>query len=167
MPDNDFLRKFHEYVKISVEPPTQEGQGGIYPQPAWIENRDGGVDVMAMAINPEQIWWAFLTHALIKKRETMHRGIVGFDRWTRPDQGTTRGSVYTCVYMEKTDTGLFLPDQIHIGVIEYDTKPTIIVNPWDWDNKFWTHRMLGELHHFTKKLVSACADEAARRAILH
>ncbi len=100
----EFTALFLNYVKTACS------VGDCYPQPGLIERDDGALAVLAMAVPPEQLVRVLVATA----NDTQVRRIAfGLDRFTKPGQGTTMGSVFTYTVAERGGEPSY-------GFVEYD-----------------------------------------------
>jgi len=99
-----FAASYLGYVSTSCE------DGDCYPMPGMTEAADGGIEMLALMVDP---------HTLLDmvREKAMDPSIVrlafGLDRTTRPNQGTTMSDVFVYVIVERGGTPAY-------GFVEYD-----------------------------------------------
>lgn len=134
-----FISKFEDIVATSID------ERGIYPAPMLVEYSDGGLDMMALALEPLQCYSTFALKVLDR---TVKHAIFGLDRSTKENQGTEFADVLTCVaYHRNISPEVVVREQFAFGVINYQHEPRII-RPIDFKNAFWIAGMKKELFQF-------------------
>lgn len=101
--------------------------GDVYPQPFVVLHDDGQIVSCALALDGVEI----LNYvARYIRRQKVTALAYGFDRFTKPDQGTTRASVFTWTVVWET--------QATHGVLEHEGD---LVDPPREDCEFWNRDM--------------------------
>lgn len=102
----DFDEAFVEYVKQIC------ADGDCYPQPAMTCTEEGEVAILAMALSPPDLYQTLVQHAADPNVVQL---AFGFDRTTRPGQGTELSDVFTYCILE-------VGAEPRFGIIEYDKE---------------------------------------------
>lgn len=101
-------------------------EGDCFPMPAQVQYVDGSVDVLMLAVSPEQVG----TWAHEKSLDpNVRRLCFGLDRYTRVGQGTTLPSVFTYAVVERQGP-------LHLGFVEYDGHGELRTHTLA-DGEFW------------------------------
>lgn len=137
--DKPLTELFHEHVTRMLD------DDGFRLAPAMAQAPDGGLTIAAidMAAGPKLVY----ATAFKLAHEGNTEVIAGIDRYTKPGQGTTLGSVLTCLVLRGP--------QARFGIIEYD-GPTRTVKPWQWDNEFWNRQLALEVKATATEMLAAC-----------
>ena len=126
------LQPFLDLVCIDAE--------GVYPIPALYTDRDGKLVCAMLNLSGEEALhhvWRLISC------ENATELIFGFDRYTKPGQGTEFADVLTCAHWHPSFgdkwNSCWKP-----FVINYQHEPRI-VRPPDFDNTFWNEKILADL----------------------
>lgn len=120
MPDKSLPETLFELVESSID------AEGVYPQHCVFIDKDGKVNMCAMALDGEQIMDIVIKQ--VRSGEAVEL-VVGIDMWTKEDQGTEFADVIVVCHFKDGDW--------KVGVIDYQNSPRI-VSPLRWDNRHWT-----------------------------
>lgn len=124
------------------------GEKGIFPLPMVAKNKDGVLEVSAMAVGTDEIMSAFLKKIVKRQVDVI---MVGRDCWTKPGQGTEFKDVLVCLLWSAksdwTEQGEW-KKWFRVGVVNYQPEP-MLVRPIDWRNDFWTRTMLKEIEEYS------------------
>jgi len=119
---------FMGMVKIAID------EEGVYPHQMISMDKDGGLQVHAMAVEVPDL----VQHFWNKLGES-EEVIVGIDMSTRPDQGTRYADALVVAYWKRAaGKKLTDPSCLQVGVINYQNEPRI-VDDYDWENTHWDH----------------------------
>ena len=112
---------------------SQAADGEVFPHPAWFVAPDHGVSIHALALDG----MATLRHMRATVRqEAVWLLAYGLDCFTKPDQGTTRASVFAFTVADLT-TG-----RVEHGIVEYEAGPARgVVDAPRFDNDWWSAGM--------------------------
>ncbi len=119
---------FHDHMVRTVS------TDGFRLAPGWILNARGELTVMAMALEPHQVYSAMIGQIADQKATAF---IFAIDRYGKPDQGTSRSDLLA------GHVGTDGPDGIRPFIIEYDPVGGV-VDPMNFDNAFWNRALTRE-----------------------
>lgn len=146
---SSLIEQFHAYVSNIID------SEGVYPAPGFALDGEGGLHIAAIT-DPSLAYEWFWNQI---SNELAAEVVFGLDRTTEAGQGTKFADVVTCVHWREggfSDGKEPWGTAFRIGVINYQHEPRI-VEPWDWENRFWKTRVSGEV----------VATRPASRIVLH
>lgn len=123
-------------------------EDGVEIPYAIIINAGGDLDVMMLAVSPDQAYRVVLAEIAKGAREA----IFALDRFTKPGQGTK----YSDVLAGHHFTGPALDlrrENFRPFVIEYRPSPKL-VEPICWDNQFWNGALRHELQQTAANMLA-------------
>jgi hypothetical protein len=125
--DRALAHEFFDWLSKTID------EDGMTMPYGLIKDSSGGLVVMAMDLEPAQVYLAMFAKAAEAKAT---EAIFGLDRYTKPGQGTKYADVIAGHYFDG--------DQWHPFIIEYRPTPRI-VEPIDWNNEFWNQALSREM----------------------
>jgi hypothetical protein len=129
---------------VSLNTASIDADGIRIPQ-AVARNADGGIVVAALAMSGENSCYeAFRAITALVAKEHPEELIWGWDRFTKPGQGTELGDFLSVHHWQRGRGWRF-------GVMEYQHSPRI-VKPIVWDHSFWAPMLKRELSSMTARL---------------
>lgn len=119
---------------------------------------DGGIEVVALAVEPEQAYKWLL--AMAASRPDIVEIMLGIDRYTKEGQGSEFDDVVAGPHWRRQPDGM---GTVQGFTIDYKFGPPKIVRPVSYDNDFWREAITQEVN----SCVAAIAREvqAAGRAV--
>lgn len=150
-----------DMVEMFVKANTRaiDAEGIRIPQ-AIARMDDGSLTVVALAMSGrDACYQAFRAICLVIGRDRPCEVVWGWDRFTRPGQGTTLGDLLTVHHWAREHRSCA---GWRFGIMEYQHEPRI-VKPVCWENPFWTAMLRAELASQMQHLAAeAMAKKGAR-----
>lgn len=125
---------------FSLLPTLIEPEGFANP-PILALKHDGSLTYGAqIGLSPEMTHNTVLDHFIA---DLSNKEIVfALDRFTKPGQGTKYNDVLTIYWWYGPHDENF---GFRFGVVNYKTKPDVLIEPIDWENESWNGMMLKEI----------------------
>lgn len=121
------LEIYHSLLSDSIN------EEGVYPHPAIIRDANGHTTMLSLDLTASEAMKVFITQ--IHKLGGVE-AILAMDRYTKPGQGTKYNDLMAGWYYN-AESALSYQDRLQTFIIEYQHEPRI-VDPYVWDNPFWT-----------------------------